>query len=194
MIISVVPTNHAFKSGLNDASRSTNDWRRFLSFSNLAYTLPSKYNLIILGMTIYVINSPGHLIVPHRGDLDSSEVLSARNRANKAAYDSLTDDQVAIFDARIFYALGGYPDYSAINVDGHQDAGDCEVLIPEVPKLSQREEELYRPLYDEIVDKSKVAKHRARFQPPSAQTKEKRSLQLFKKRMQEVSFFWSLAS
>ncbi|EGG01683.1 uncharacterized protein MELLADRAFT_91952 [Melampsora larici-populina 98AG31] len=124
--------------------------------------------------------------MPPRGDPNASAILSARNKANRVTYNRLKDDEHAVFTSRIFHALGGYPDYSAIVVEDVETVGDCEVLIPEVPKLSPEEDALYRPLYEKLVDPAKVAKDRKRFEVPSAEKKEKLSLRTFKKRLQQL--------
>lgn len=113
-------------------------------------------------------------------------MLTERNQANSQAYERLTDDEHQVFTSRVFFALGGYPDYSAISVEENQGCGDFEVLIPEVPKLSPEDEARYRPLYERLVDPLKVAKDRERNKPPSADEMEQRSFQAFKKRVQQV--------
>lgn len=125
-------------------------------------------------------------VVPARNDPDASAKLSRRNSANRQAYEALTDDQNEVFTSRIFFALGGYPDYSAISVADHQDSGDFEVLIPEVPKLTVEEEKRFRPLYEDLVDSAKVKIHREHFKAPTTGQMEKRSLQAFKKRVNQV--------
>ncbi|EGG10937.1 uncharacterized protein MELLADRAFT_92329 [Melampsora larici-populina 98AG31] len=157
--------------GIVGGTRATNAWNRFLAFSKLAYKNP----------------------MPLRGAPDAGSVLTTRNQANRKEYDNLTDDEYAIFTSRIFHALGGYPDYSAISVEDHETAGDCEVLIPEVPTLSPEEEALYRPIYNKLVDSAKVAKDRARFKSPSPEKKERLSLRAFKKRVQQLHHDAALA-
>ncbi|KAH9808449.1 hypothetical protein DFH28DRAFT_1195812 [Melampsora americana] len=171
-MISKIPLN-ALKShlGIGGGTRAPQAWNQFLGFSTLAYQHP----------------------MPLRNDPDAGEILTRRNKANSDAYDQLTDDEYAIFTSRIFHALGGYPDYSAISVEDHQNAGDCDVLVPEVPSLSPREEALYRPIYEKLVDLAKVAKHRERFKAPSAEKREKLSLRAFKKRLQELHHDATLA-
>ncbi|EGF98389.1 uncharacterized protein MELLADRAFT_95730 [Melampsora larici-populina 98AG31] len=146
------------KIGLTGATRENSTWTRFLSFAKEANQLP----------------------MPPRGDPNAKELLSARNKANKRAYDFLTEVEVQVFTPRVFYALGGYPDYSAISVEDHKTSGDFEVLIPEVPKLSDEEEALYRPLYNKLVNADKVNKDREATKPPSPARMEQRSLQAFK--------------
>ncbi|EGG07824.1 uncharacterized protein MELLADRAFT_85402 [Melampsora larici-populina 98AG31] len=157
--------------GIAGRTRATHPWNRFLAFAKLAYKNP----------------------MPLRGAPDAGPVLAMRNQANRKAYDKLNDDEYAIFTSRIFHALGGYPDYSAINVEDHETAGDCEVLIPEVPALSPEEEALYRPIYDKLVDSAKVAKDRERFKADSPEKKERLSLRAFKKRVQQLHHDAALA-
>lgn len=124
--------------------------------------------------------------MPVRGDADPGQVLTDRNKANEKVYNSLEPDEHDIFTSPIFYALGGYPDYAAISVQDNQTCGDFDVLIPEVPKLSDEDEARYRPIYERLVDPAKVAKDRERTKVPSASKMEKRSLQAFKSRVEQV--------
>ncbi|EGG05397.1 uncharacterized protein MELLADRAFT_88094 [Melampsora larici-populina 98AG31] len=153
------------KVGILNGSREGNPWLRFLSFAKAANTIA----------------------MPARNDPNASEILSRRNSANRRAYEALTDDENLVFSSRIFFALGGYPDYSAIRVADHQTSGDFEVLIPEVPKLTEEEEQRFRPLYDDLVDTTKVAKDREHNKAPSAGQMEQRSLQAFKKRAHQLN-------
>lgn len=132
-------------------------------------------------------NSSSVCLVPVRGDADPGQVLTDRNKANAKVYDSLEPDEHDIFTSPIFYALGGYPDYGALSVEDNKTCGDFDVLIPEVPKLSDEDEARYRPIYERLVDPAKVAKDRERTMAPSASKMEKRSLQAFKSRIQQVT-------
>lgn len=132
--------------------------------------------------------------MPTRGHPNASAILAARNKANKRAYNALTDDQLAVFESPMFFALGGYPDYSAISFSD-DDSGDPSVLIPEVPKLSEADELLYRPIYNKLVNTKKVARDRElNTAAASAAKEEKRSLLSFKKIAQQVCIFLYLFS
>ncbi|EGF98297.1 uncharacterized protein MELLADRAFT_96035 [Melampsora larici-populina 98AG31] len=150
--------------GLIGATHADNPWHRWLSFANDANKLP----------------------MPTRGHPNSSAILAARNKANRRAYNALTDNQLAVFESPMFFALGGYPDYSAISFSD-DNSGDPSVLIPEVPKLSEADETLYRPIYNKLVNTKKVARDRElNTAAASAAKEEKRSLLSFKKIAQQL--------
>lgn len=86
--------------------------------------------------------------MPARGDPDAAHLLTVRNQANAKTYKALDADEHAVFTSKVFYALGGYPDYSAVTVLDDNVYGDASILVPEVPKLSAEDEELYRPIYN----------------------------------------------
>ncbi|KAH9822661.1 hypothetical protein DFH28DRAFT_1049940 [Melampsora americana] len=153
------------KLGLKGGSCETSTWDQFLAFAKAANQLP----------------------MPTQGDPNASAILTARNQANKEAYDRLSEDELMLFTPRVFFALGGYPDYSQISVDDYQDCSDSEVLIPEVPKLTEDEEALYRPLYQKIINLEKVSQDREKNKTHSTSHMEQRSLQAFKKRAQQLN-------
>ncbi|KAH9811862.1 hypothetical protein DFH28DRAFT_1130564 [Melampsora americana] len=147
--------------GLLGGTHGDNSWHRWLSFALAANDIP----------------------MPARGDPAASDLLSVQNQTNSKTYRGLKDDELAVFTAEVFYALGGYPDYSSISITDEVDVfGDSSTLVPEVPKLSPADENRYRPLYEKLVDLKKVAKDRELNTPGSSACKEeKRSLQCFKK-------------
>ncbi|EGG10270.1 uncharacterized protein MELLADRAFT_94567 [Melampsora larici-populina 98AG31] len=147
--------------GLLGGTHADNSWHRWLSFAIAA----------------------NKIAMPARGDPAASDILTMRNQANSKTYRALKKDEVAVFTAEVFYALGGYPDYSAISISDDADVfGDSSALVPEVPKLSPADENRYRPLYEKLVDQDKVARDRELHTPGSSACKEeKRSLQSFKK-------------
>lgn len=147
---------------------------------------------ILTLLASWIISFNHHLmLVPPRGDPDASNQLTARNQANSQTYRALEDDEYDVFTSRVFYALGGYPDYSAITVtDDAGVFGDASVLVPEVPKLSHEEEQRYRPLYEKLVDLKKVERDRKLNTPAaSAHREEKRSHQSIKKIAHQVGDF-----
>ncbi|KAH9810784.1 hypothetical protein DFH28DRAFT_902084 [Melampsora americana] len=153
--------------GLLGGTHGENPWHRWLSFSIEANKIP----------------------MPPRGDPDASARLTARNQANSETYKALDDDEYEVFTSRVFYALGGYPDYSAITITEDDGVfGDASILIPEIPKLSDEEESRYRPIYEKLVDMKKVDRDRNLNTPTtSARQEEKRSLQSIKKIGQQAS-------
>ncbi|EGG04892.1 uncharacterized protein MELLADRAFT_88472 [Melampsora larici-populina 98AG31] len=147
--------------GLLGGTHGENPWHRWLSFAIDA----------------------NKVSMPPRGDPNASDQLTSRNQVNSRTYQALDDDQYDVFTSRVFYALGGYPDYSAITITEDDGVfGDVSTLVPEIPKLSEEEELRYRPLYDKLVDKDKVEKDRKLNTPAASACKEeKRSLQSIKK-------------
>ncbi|EGG07527.1 uncharacterized protein MELLADRAFT_85651 [Melampsora larici-populina 98AG31] len=158
--------------GLMGGTHAENPWHRWLSFALDA----NKFAM------------------PVRRDPDSSDILTRRNQANSIAYQALTDDEYAVFTSNVFYALGGYPDYSAINIIEDSNVfGDSSILIPEIPKLKEEDELLYRPIYEKLVDLKKVERDRKLNTPSaSSQKQEKRSLQCMKKIAQELARYHHL--
>ncbi|EGG02450.1 uncharacterized protein MELLADRAFT_91255 [Melampsora larici-populina 98AG31] len=105
--------------GMVGGTHGENPWHRWLSFALDANKAP----------------------MPMQGAKDSSEQLTRCNKANSRTYQALDDDEYMVFTAKIFYALGGYPDYSYITVTEDLNVfGDASILIPEVPKLSIKDE------------------------------------------------------
>ncbi|EGG03380.1 uncharacterized protein MELLADRAFT_90088 [Melampsora larici-populina 98AG31] len=150
--------------GLIGATHADNPWHKWLSFAKDANKLP----------------------MPTQGDPNSAAILAARNKANKRAYDALTLDELAVFKSPMFFALGGYPDYSAITFSD-DDSSDAAVLIPEVPKLSEADELRYRPIYNKLVNTKKVDRDwELNKSASSAAKEEKRSLLSFKKIAQQL--------
>ncbi|KAH9818793.1 hypothetical protein DFH28DRAFT_888051 [Melampsora americana] len=147
--------------GLLGGTHAENPWHRWLSFAQEANKYP----------------------MPVRGDPNASEILTYRNQSNAKTYQGLDDDEYDVFTSKVFYALGGYPDYSAISVTEDSNVfGDSSTLVPEVPKLSPEDELRYRPIYERLVDQKKVARDRELNTPASSASKEeKRSLQCIKK-------------
>ncbi|KAH9812934.1 hypothetical protein DFH28DRAFT_897985 [Melampsora americana] len=161
-MVSNVSVNKLKRSlGLLGGSHGENTWHRWLSFALEANKVSSHP--------------------------DASNMLTARNEANSKTYQALDDDEYNVFTAPVFYALGGYPDYSAVTITDDV-FGDSSILIPEVPKLNPQDEARYRPIYEKLVDLKKVARDRELNTPAaSSQREERRSLQCLKKIAQQLA-------
>ncbi|KAH9810726.1 hypothetical protein DFH28DRAFT_902395 [Melampsora americana] len=131
--------------GLLGGTHGENPWHRWLSFAIAANKNP----------------------MPQRGDPNAAAVLASRKSSNSDAYQALDDDEYAVFTSRVFYALGGYPDYSAITINEDSNVfGDSSVLVPE--KKVERDRKLNTPA-------------------TSGKNEEKRSLQCMKKIAQQLA-------
>ncbi|KAH9808750.1 hypothetical protein DFH28DRAFT_1087283 [Melampsora americana] len=125
--------------GLLGGTHAENPWHWWLSFALEANKYP----------------------MPVCGDPHASEILTHQNQSNSKTYQDLDDDEYDVFTSKVFYALGGYPDYSAITVTEDSNVfGDSSTLVPE--KKVARDRELNTPA-------------------SSAGKEEKRSLQCIKK-------------
>lgn len=124
--------------------------------------------------------------MPMRGEVEAGEILTSRNHSNRDVYRDLTPDQKACLEAPLFYALAGYPDYSAVAIEDYKDDSNPHVLVPQVPPLSDEQEAFYRPIWDAMVDPAKVAKKRAENLTTSAEMMEKRSKKAFQKNTMQV--------
>ncbi|EGF99345.1 uncharacterized protein MELLADRAFT_94695 [Melampsora larici-populina 98AG31] len=120
---------------VSGTTHANNPWHRWLNFALDANKFP----------------------IPTRGHPDSAAILANHNKANHVAYNTLTVNQLTVFKSPVFFALGGYPNYSAISFSDNA-SGDTSVLIPEVPKLSEEDELRYQLIYDKLVNTKKVAK------------------------------------
>ena len=78
--------------------------------------------------------------MPPRGHPDSAAILAARNSHNSEVYKNLSDDQSECLTKRVFHALGGCPDYSAIPTENLDTESSNEIVVPEVPTLEPDEE------------------------------------------------------
>ncbi|KAH9820118.1 hypothetical protein DFH28DRAFT_1079969 [Melampsora americana] len=122
-----------------------------------------------------------NISMPMRGAHDAGEQLARCNKANSTTYQALEDNEYMVFTAKIFYALGGYPNYSSITVTEDPNVfGDSSILVPEVPKLSIEDKNQYRPIYKKL-DR--------RLNTPAASDakEERRSLQFIKKIAQQLA-------
>lgn len=100
------------------------------------------------------------MLVPVKGQDEARELMAERNRINGAAWNALSLDEKEAFSPPIFYALAGVPNPLISNnsddfMHRNQD-GDGFVPSPKVDKLTLEEDNLYRPLYNKLVDLPKV--------------------------------------
>ncbi|EGG06710.1 uncharacterized protein MELLADRAFT_63183 [Melampsora larici-populina 98AG31] len=104
--------------------------------------------------------------MPLKGQEEGGVILGERNRKNGKRWRALTEDELAMFDPTIFYALAGMPNplldlETDENEKDHdqgqqEEGGDSFVPVPTVHKLTVEEDELYRPIYERLVDVKKV--------------------------------------
>lgn len=126
--------------------------------------------------------------VPARGDPDAGRILALRNQHNSEAYKSLSEDEALCLTPRVFFALGGYPDYSAISVSEMDQNMDAEVVVPQIPSLEAEEEVRLRPIYNEMFDLGKIEKDkRMNLEYGTVESLDRRALQSFNKHKGQVS-------
>ncbi|EGG00816.1 uncharacterized protein MELLADRAFT_92991 [Melampsora larici-populina 98AG31] len=89
--------------------------------------------------------------MPNRGK--SNPPLATRNAIVGAAWTSLDANEVAVFEAPLFFALAGLPDYSDFATE---ETNATTSKGPAVAKLNDREEALYRPIFERLVDMERV--------------------------------------
>ncbi|KAH9820356.1 hypothetical protein DFH28DRAFT_1093279 [Melampsora americana] len=89
--------------------------------------------------------------MPNRGKLTPS--LGTCNTIVGATWSSLNADEKAVFEAPLFHALAGLPNYSAFATE------EINMTIskgPAVDKLNDRKEAHYRPIFERLVDMERV--------------------------------------
>ncbi|KAH9807802.1 hypothetical protein DFH28DRAFT_937307 [Melampsora americana] len=120
-----------------------------------AYTLFLKYCLDCLSEPM-----------PLKAQDDGDTVLGGRNQMNGDRWESLSEDERAVFNLTNFYALAGVP--NPLELESEEDKKDDDkevkeehgnsfVPVPTVHKLSIEEDALYRPIYKCLVDLTKVS-------------------------------------
>lgn len=127
--------------------------------------------------------------MPLKGHEEGIRIIADRNRKNGARWRALTADQQAVFDPTTFYALAGVPNpllsLDSENEDEDEDrniAGDGFVPFPKVHKLKPEEDQLYCPIYKEMVDIEKVEREAGKaWSGPSSSSLQRRSKTLIKK-------------
>lgn len=95
-------------------------------------------------------------VVPPPG---KSEGLGTRNKHNGETWKTLSNDHKDVFSARIFYALAGLPNFEAFDEGDDLDLDETEestIPVPDVHPLNHEEEEIYRPIYHQLVDENRV--------------------------------------
>ncbi|KAH9819533.1 hypothetical protein DFH28DRAFT_886262 [Melampsora americana] len=120
-----------------------------------AYTLFLKYSLDCLAEPM-----------PLKAQDDGDSVLGLRNQRNGDRWENLSVDEREIFHPMNFYALAGVPNPLDFESDEEnkddeeeveEERGDSFVPVPTVHKLTIEEDELYRPIYERMVDLKKVS-------------------------------------
>ncbi|KAH9807648.1 hypothetical protein DFH28DRAFT_914025 [Melampsora americana] len=115
-------------------------WTRFLSFGK----------------------KPLAITMPHRNDKPG---WAKRNKDIREIWDNMSIDQKMVFKTPYFFALAKLPDLSRPSavVDLGNDGQDideedisAEVTSPPIHQLSEEDELLYRPIFEELVDVEKV--------------------------------------
>ncbi|EGG04755.1 uncharacterized protein MELLADRAFT_88494 [Melampsora larici-populina 98AG31] len=120
--------------GLLSPSRKTSDYVNYLQFSKKNHS---------------------EIMPQPSDDPESVQQLVERNKRVGHGWSELNPDERGVFGTRIMLALAGIPDFAAEHdiEDGEEDTdGDKVIAVPEVTKLTSDEEELYRPLYEKLVD------------------------------------------
>ena len=128
--------------------------------------------------------------MPGRGDPAAAKMLADRNQHNSEAYKRLSEDQALCLTSRVFYGLGGYPNYSALSVTKIDPEENAEVIICQHPSLEPSEELRLRPIYNEMFDHVKIEKDkRMSLEYGSVESLDRRALQSFNKHRVQVSLF-----
>ncbi|KAH9822463.1 hypothetical protein DFH28DRAFT_1119444 [Melampsora americana] len=94
---------------------------------------------------------PLDLPMPNKGQSNPS--LGTRNAIVGASWTTLNADEKAIFEAPLFFALAGLPDYSSFATE---EINATTSKGPVVEKLNDREEAQYRPIFERLVDMERV--------------------------------------
>ena len=127
--------------------------------------------------------------MPSRGDPEAAATLARRNQENSEAYKNLTEDEALCLTSRVFFALGGYPDYSGVTNTDLEEEDEDGLLVPQVPSLEPEEEERLRPIYDRMFDPIKISRDKQRsLEHGSSQELDRTSSKCFEKHVKQVSF------
>ncbi len=127
--------------------------------------------------------------MPARGDPDAGQILASRNQHNSEAYKSLSEEEALCLSPKVFFALGGYPDYSALSVSESDPDMEAEVVVPQIPRLDTEEEARLRPIYNQMFDLGKIEKDKKmNLEYGSVEALDRRALQSFNKHKVQVSF------
>lgn len=91
-----------------------------------------------------------------------SQPLVSRNVIVGEGWSNLDADEKAVFEAPLFFALAGLPDYSEMhngcvqNRSQNQATSATNSIGLTIHKLNDREEERYRPIFERLVDMERV--------------------------------------
>ena len=108
-------------------------------------------------------------------------MLSFRNKHKSEAYKILSEDEALCLKPEVFFALGGYPEYSAISVSEMDPNTDAEVVVPQILSLQAEEEVRLGPIYNEMSNLGKIEKKkRMNLEHGSVEDLDPRELQSFK--------------
>ncbi|EGF97326.1 uncharacterized protein MELLADRAFT_85864 [Melampsora larici-populina 98AG31] len=127
-------------TNVGPTSGKSSCWTRFLSFGK----------------------KPLAIEMPHR---NNKAGWAKRNTDIRDIWDNMTNDEKMVFRTPYFFALAKLPDLSSPSVavevgDVDQEINEedisAQVTSPHVNQLSEEEELLYRPIFDELVDVEKV--------------------------------------
>ncbi|EGF99753.1 uncharacterized protein MELLADRAFT_112449 [Melampsora larici-populina 98AG31] len=136
--------------------------------------------------------------MPLQGQEEGGEILGNCHRKNRAKWRALSDDEKAVFNPQIFYALAGLPNFlldseteeEILDNDREEQGlgGDSLVPMPKVDKLSVEDDELYRPIYERLVDTVKVENELVKPPAgPSASQVQRQSKAAFEKIAHQLS-------
>lgn len=168
-----------------------NSWVRFLGFCRGALSL--KCNSLSLLLTLIFYSSKTCFTVPHQ---DDKEGWVTRNKKLSDMWSLMSKDQKRVFQDPFFFALANIPDLANEGVpDGANDNTEedlfGEVAAPQVYQLSEEEEVMYRPIFNELVDVEKLHVNHGQPQPSESSAQQQRkSLAAFRRAHHDVSTLW----
>jgi hypothetical protein len=141
-------------SGENKPSRVKNNFTQFLSFSIASAETPGK--VLLFHIDDYVpTNLNCNISFPPKG-LPTGR--KERNKKLGASWQLLTADQKNVFDARVFAFFSKLPinlRNHTTNINGNSNCDDDDDETLDEP-LTTEEKELYKPLYEDLVNHEKV--------------------------------------
>lgn len=141
-----------------------------------------------------------YLSVPVKGQDEARLLIAERNVKNGQAWSALSDNERDVFTPDIFYALSGVPN-PLLSLESDQDDpsvhedrdGDSFIPIPQAQKLTLEEDQLYRPLYEALVDLQKVSTELGKPETGESVAKlQRKSATAIEKYAHQVRIFFSL--